>query len=203
MTSQAHNLQEKNARALLRQILSGTAHVDSNKLDALVNLFEMVSYKRNHKFAEEGKLPEHFYFIVKGLVRIYFYLNDKLVIERFEKEEGFFGGSFSHINIRQRLHIYESVEDVTVLRIKYTDLDQLCKVDHTSERVYRIMMEAVHTAYVERLTFFKSLNSEDRYHEFIQKYGDIANRASLKDIANFLEMTPETLSRIRSKYDKR
>jgi CRP-like cAMP-binding protein len=33
-------------------------------------------------------------------------------------------------------------------------------------------------------------------------YGDIANRVSLKDIANYLDMTSETISRIRAKVNK-
>jgi len=95
--------------------------------------------------------------------------------------------------------VYETIESTTMLKIKYSDLDDLCKRSHAVERAYRIMMEAFHNSYVERLYFFKSLNSEERYTAFSEQHSSILSRAPLKDIANYLGMTPETLSRIRAK----
>ncbi len=199
MTRQPETLQEKQAKELLRKIVMTTVNVDSEQLDPLIKLAELVKYRKNHVIIEERKVADYFYFVYKGIVRVYFYKNDKLVIERFEKEGGLFGGNFTHISNKPGRHVYESVEDVVLLRIKYSELDELCRRSHAIERVYRIMMEAFHSSYVERLFTFKSLTSEERYTEFIEQYGDIANRVSLKDIANYLGMTPETLSRIRAK----
>lgn len=202
MIERAFNLTETQAKDFLRETLSRATQVDADPLELLLDLFELVSYKKNHVIIEEGKIADYFYFIGKGIIRVYFFKKDKLVIERFEKEGGLFGGNFTHITKKPGTHVYESVEDVQLLRIKYAELDELCKKSHQIERLYRIMMEHFHSGYVERLSFFKSLTSEEKYHEFIEQYGDVVNRVSLKDVANYLDMTPETLSRIRSKYDK-
>jgi CRP-like cAMP-binding protein len=202
MTERAFNLTETQAKDFLRETLSRATQVDADPLELLLDLFELVSYKKNHVIIEEGKIADYFYFIGKGIIRVYFFKKDKLVIERFEKEGGLFGANFTHITKKPGTHVYESVEDVQLLRIKYAELDELCKKSHQIERLYRIMMEHFHSGYVERLSFFKSLTSEEKYHEFIEQYGDVVNRVSLKDVANYLDMTPETLSRIRSKYDK-
>ena len=200
MTKQAVNLLETQAKDFLRQILTTAAQVDDDSLDVLLDLFELVSYKKNHEIIEEGKIADYFYYIHKGIIRVYFYKNDKLVIERFEKEGGLFGGNFTHISSNMLgKYVFETLENTTMLKIKYSDLDDLCKRSHTVERAYRIMMEAFHNSYVERLYFFKSLNSEERYQAFAEQYSEILNRAPLKDIANYLGMTPETLSRIRAR----
>ena len=202
MTRPTDSLIETQAKEILRNALLHTTEVDKVQLDLLINLFELVSYKKNHEIIKEGEIAEYFYFIYKGIIKVYFYKNDKPVVERFEKEGGLFGGNFTHLTKKPGTHIYESVEEVTLLRIKYADLEALCKKSHEIERLYRVSMELFHSTYVERLSSFKSLSSEERYHELMQHYGDITNRVPLKDVANYLDMTPETLSRIRAKYDK-
>ncbi|HRH58669.1 MAG TPA: Crp/Fnr family transcriptional regulator [Chitinophagales bacterium] len=202
MTRQTDNLLETQAKEILKKKLSGITDVQDSQLNLLINLFELVTFKKNHEIIKEGEIAEYFYFIFKGIIKVYFYKNDKPVVERFEQEGGLFGGNFTHLTKKPGTHIYESIEDVVLLRIKYAELDDLCKKYHEIERLYRVSMEIFHTGYVERLSSFKSLSSEERYHEFVQQYGNITNRVPLKDIANYLDMTPETLSRIRSKYDK-
>lgn len=202
MTLQARNLLEDEAKDSFKKALLKTVKVDSSQLNLLMDLFELVSYKRNYEVIKENEIAEYFYFIYKGIIKVYFFKNDKPVVERFEKEGGFFGGNFTHLTKKPCTHVYEALEDVYLLRIKYKDLDALCKKSHDIERLYRVTMEFFHSTYAERLSSFKSLSSEERYHELMQHYGDITNRVPLKDIANYLNMTPETLSRVRSKYDR-
>ncbi len=70
---------------------------------------------------------------------------------------------------------------------------------HSIETLYRMLMEIFHYNYVDKLYALKSSSSEERYNDFVKEYGDIINRISLKNIASYLSMTSETISRIRSK----
>lgn len=195
--------QELEAKEFLKKSLTTVTQIEEKALNALINLFELVTYKKNEIIIQEGKISNQFYYIFKGIVKVYFYKNDKMVIDRFEIENGFFGGNFTHITKKPSTHIFEAVEDVALLRIEYEALDKLCRKYHDIERLYRLNMELYHASYIERLSIFKSSSTEDRYYNFINEYGDLANRVSLKDIANYLDMTPETLSRIRAaRFDK-
>ena len=118
MTRQTDNLLEAQAKDTLKKALLLTTQVDNQQLDLLINLFELVSFKKNHEIIKEGEVAEYFYFIYKGVIKVYFFKNDKPVVERFEKEGGLFGGNFTHLTKKPGTHIYESVEDVVLLRIR-------------------------------------------------------------------------------------
>lgn len=193
---------EQKAKKNLRQLLSSISQINEDKLNELVNSFELVTYKKNFTIIEEGSVAEYFYFIYSGIIKVCYHKNDKIVVERFEKEGGFFGGNFTHITKIPSINFYESIEEVTLLRMKFSQLEKLCNESHEIERLYRITIELFHTNFAKRLTIFKSTPTEERYQEFIHHNGDIANRVSLKDLANYLDMTSETISRIRGKFDK-
>ncbi|MBP6660262.1 MAG: Crp/Fnr family transcriptional regulator [Chitinophagales bacterium] len=194
---------ETQAKFTLKNNLSAVSKVNADDLNLLLDKFELVSYIKNTEIIKEGDIAEYFYFIYKGIIKIYFFINDKIVIDRFEEEGAFFGGNFTHLTNQPGTHVYESIDDVLLLRIKYKDLEKVCKESHDIERLYRISMEMFHRSYSTNLSKFKSLSSEERYYELIKHHTNIINRVPLKDIANYLNMTPETLSRIRAKYDKK
>ena len=202
MAKYSDKLLENKAKQFLRQALRTTMDVNDEDMSSLIQLFELVLYKKNDIILDEGQLAENFYFIYSGIIKIFFYKNNKEVIERFEKEGAFFGSNFSHITKKPGTHIYQALEDMILMKIAYKDLNALCKKSHEIERLYRLHLELLHSNYVNRFYTFANLLAEEKYHQFMQDYGDIANRIPLKFIANYLGMTSETLSRIRAKYDK-
>lgn len=202
MKKHTDDILEIQAKSTFKKTLSAVTNVEESQLDLLISKFELVTFKRNVEIIKEGEIAQHFYFIYKGIIKIFFYKNDKTIIDRFENEGAFFGGNFTHITNQPGTHIYESIDDCILLKIKYTDLEKLCTESHEIERLYRVSMEFFHSSQTQKVSKFKALTSEERYYELIDQHDNITNRVPLKDIANYLDMTPETLSRIRSKYDK-
>ena len=47
--------------------------VDDTSLDLLINLFSYVTYKKNEEIIKEGEIAEYFYFIYKGIIKIYYF----------------------------------------------------------------------------------------------------------------------------------
>lgn len=198
----AKKTQAVEALQFMKQILERIAPVNPVDLQKLLNKFEVVQVPKNEIIINEGEIADSFYCIYKGIVRIYYYKDGKAVIERFEKESGFFGGNFTHLTKKPGIHVYETLESSILLRMKFADLEELCAISHDIEHLYRITIGLFHNNFVDRIYTFKALSTEKRYHEFIRQYGDIINRISMRNVANYLGMSSETLSRIRAKYDK-
>lgn len=197
------NTLELKAKLFLEDYLKKNNTITEQSIKEIVELFELATYKKNEIIISEGKISDEFYFIYKGAIRVFFYKDDKLIIDRFEVEGGSFGSNFSFLTKKPCTYNYEAMEDVVLLKGSYKALDELCKKSHEIERLYRMNMEMYHFLFTQRMSAFKSTTTEDRYNNFIEEYGDLANRIPLKDIANYLDMSPETLSRIRAnKLDK-
>lgn len=187
------------AKELLIAKFKSITIIEDAALDKLKSLLIFETYKKNTVIIKEHKPIEYLYFIFSGVIRIYFFKNDKLIIERFVKEGGFFGGNYDHLSKYPGVLNYEALEDLTVLKIKHSDFENLFLKYHSVESLYRKLLEVFHFSYVDRLYILKAATSEERYLDFVKEYGDIMNRISLKNIANYLSMTSETVSRIRAK----
>ena len=71
--------------------------------------------------------------------------------------------------------------------------------EHHLLQAARKMLESAYVAQQTRILQNLSLNVEERYHLFIQKYPNIETRISQKYVASYLGITPEFLSRMKNK----
>lgn len=191
------------AKELLKNKFNAVTDISEEAMNELLSLLTFETYPKNTIIFSENQSINDMHFIFKGIIRIYYHKNDKLIIERFEKEGGFFGGSYDHLSKYPKVHNIESLEDLMVLKIKQEDIEMLFKKYHELEHLYRLLLEAFHYTYVDKLYILKAASSEERYRDFEKEYGDVMNRISLRNVASYLNMTPETVSRIRASQEKK
>jgi len=70
------------------------------------------------------------------------------------------------------------------------------------EKFFRHLLQNAFISLQERVVGNLSQPADERYCTFITKYSDMEKRLPLKQIASYLGITPESLSRIRSQYIK-
>jgi len=97
----------------------------------------------------------------------------------------------------------EAVEKSMVLQISKKNLDQLFIQVPKFERFFRIIFQHAYIREQLRVIQNLSLTAEVRYANFIDKYPQVANRITQKQIASYLGITPEFLSMIRAKKTKK
>lgn len=101
-------------------------------------------------------------------------------------------GSVAMINV-------QALEDSTILVIPLDKLLQEIQII-VSDKVYiQSFVESLSFDLLQKTLSFRRDSPEQRYLDLLQRVPDILNRVSVKDIASYVGVTPETLSRIRSR----
>jgi hypothetical protein len=93
----------------------------------------------------------------------------------------------------------DALEDTHVLRISYDDLIDLYTKAPKFDRIFRVLLENHFMKQQERMAQLVSFTAEERYEAFIETYPDLQNRLPQIQIASYIGVTPEFLSRIRSR----
>lgn len=198
MITQNPKKNEKNPKDFLAETIRKSSSISSVNLEKLLAACEVITFDKNTQIIKEGDIVDYFYFISKGIIRVYYHNDGKEIVDWFAEEGCFFGNLFSYIMKKPGIDIYESIENVTLLRIKYTMMEQLFKESHEIESAALKIMQEHYVKYVERVHPLKGLAAEEKYHLFTKNYASYINRIPLKFVADYLGITSETLSRIRS-----
>jgi len=194
--------QEKAAKEMLSNVIQQISPVTPTNLQKIINNFEFITFDKDAVILKDNEIPTYCYFVVKGIVRVYYNTDGRQIIDWFAEEGTFIGNLYGYIT-KSGFDIYESLEEVELLRAKYTDIEQLLSHTHEIECVARKLIELYYVQYVERSHQLKGLPAEEKYRLFVKNYGKFVSRIPLKYIADYLGITSETLSRIRAKELKK
>jgi CRP-like cAMP-binding protein len=151
------------------------------------------------KLAEEGKTAKELYFIVKGLVRLY-YTKDGNEITGYIFKEHLFASSYdSFLRQAPSNQTLETLEDGELLCISYQRLQQLYEELPKMHIVARKVAEQRFINAQQMLSSFILDSPEERYRKFEKLHGDLLLRVPHHMIASYLGITPVSLSRIRKR----
>jgi CRP-like cAMP-binding protein len=157
-------------------------------------------FRKRQYALQEGLISTQFFFIVRGCLRMY-KIDEKGVthVLQFATEQNWILdlGSFHAISPSE-LNI-DALEDTVTLQISRDDLIELYLKAPKFDRIFRVLLENSYVRLQERLLQNISSTAEQRYQRFIDVYPHLVNRLSQVQIASYLGITPEFLSRLRSR----
>jgi CRP/FNR family transcriptional regulator, cyclic AMP receptor protein len=172
----------------------------NEELKIISDSFTEVSFEKKAMLLEQGNICRHLFFITKGLVKTYFIdRNGHEVIINFASENWWVTDIHSfEENKASRLYI-EAMEDTECLGItvhdQYSLFDKVPKV----ERFFRMLLQKHTGALQDRLFEQIAATAEDRYDNFLERYPSLQNRIPQHQIASYIGVSPEFLSRIRKR----
>ncbi len=165
---------------------------------------EIQHYKAKTLLLHAGTICKHSYFVNKGLLRS-FNINDNIVehILSFACEGWWIGDMFSLLSQKPGNLFIEVLEDSEVVLLSKENQEILYQEIPKLERFFRILTENSLVANQERIMDNLSLSAEERFEKFCKKYPTLIQKVPQKQIASYIGVTPEFLSKMKSRLLKK
>ena len=156
-------------------------------------------FRKRQFVLQEGDVCTQFNFVVRGCLRTY-QIDEKgnTHILQFATENYWINDLGSFHGVRPSALNIDALEDTVVLQISRDDLISLYKEAPKFDRIFRVLIENAFVRLQERLLQNISSTAEERYESFLELYPYLINRLSQVQIAAFIGVTPEFLSRLRN-----
>jgi CRP-like cAMP-binding protein len=188
-------------------ILSNVAkHITLNEQEKkfFLSLLLPQTLKRKTLFLQQGEVCKNSAFVIDGALRSFSVDKEgKEHILNFATQGWWMSDLYSLISKKPSTLNIEAIDDTEVFILSGNDQQLLYEKVPKFERFFRILIENALVANQQRLIDNLSLPAEERYLQFLKKYPIIPSCVPQHNIASYLGITPEFLSKIRARLAKK
>lgn len=167
-------------------------------LHELAEILTCKKYKKGERILNEGDVCRSMLYIEKGLTRQFYFKYDKDLTEHIAYEGGVVICLESYLKEEPTRLMIETLEPTVVWEIPKDRLEMLAQEDASIGAWYRRIFELSLIESQVKADTLRFEPAHERYNKLLQLHPEILKRAPLVYIASLLQMTPETLSRVRS-----
>jgi len=189
---------KENTESKLFDFIAQYITLTDEEKQLLIDLDIFKTFKKGDVLLKEGQMSDKNYFVLKGCLRTYY------IIDGEEKTTAFYTemeGVSPHCVIDRKPSEYfiSCVEDcilvVSDTKMETTGFEQFPKF----ESLCRMMSEQLLAKNQMQFDDFKTSTPEQRYLNLLKKRPDLLQRAPQHQLASFLGITPQSLSRLRAR----
>jgi CRP-like cAMP-binding protein len=181
-------------------------HIQLNERETnfFLSLLRPATLKKKDVFLKEGVVCKDSAFVIEGAMKSFTVDREgKEHILNFATPGWWISDLYSLISQKPGILNIEAIADSEVLILSGEDQRLLYAKVPKFERFFRILIENALVANQQRLIDNLSSTAEDRYLHFIKKYPTIPSCVPQHNIASYLGITPEFLSKIRARLAKK
>lgn len=189
---------QNTTRDIARELARKYSTMSHDELDILESVLVHRKYAKGEMILTEGEVCREIIYIDRGLAREFYTKNNKDVTEYLAVEgsimmsiESLFKEQPSHIQI-------EALEPCVIYALPKKRLEEVALHNVNIQILYRKILEESLILSQVHADLVRFESAENRYRRMCKLSPQLALRAPLVYIASYLQMTPETLSRVRS-----
>jgi CRP-like cAMP-binding protein len=178
--------------------------LDASEQEELASRVTERAIRRRQFILQEGDICKHYTFVAEGCFKIYHV--DKKGVEhnlQFVAENDWIMELDSFYTDKPSRVYIEAIEPSVILQIKKDDLFYLFTNIPKFDRNFRVIVENRYVELENRILQAISSTAEERYLSFLDHYPQLSQRLPNTQIASYLGITPEFLSKIRKAISKK
>ena len=178
-------------RDIARELARKYSTMTHEELDALESILVPMKFAKGEMILAEGEICQCIYYLDKGLIRQFYFKNDKEVTEHLGADHTIFMCIESHLQV-------EALEASVIYALPKEELEKVALHNVNIQMMYRKILEESLIISQIHADLVRFETAQNRYKRMCKLYPQVVFRAPLTYVANYLQMTPETLSRVRT-----
>ena len=189
-------------KEVLIQYMKRFSDLSESELEKLIVDVPVGTFKKGTVLLHQGEVPDKCYFVLKGCVRQYAVNEDGI-----ENTSNFFTEEQSvtifnqHTEDRRSKYFLSCVEDCTLIVGDLATEQEAYDMHPVLEVMTRNMIQEDMGAMRDDFSSFISSTPEERYHALMEKRPDLMDRVPQYQLASYLGIKPESLSRIKKRSE--
>lgn len=184
--------------SLLRTHIEKRIDLTDEEFEIISKFFIPKKIRKNQFLLNEGEICRHIGFVNFGCLREYTIDNKGTEhIIQFAIEDWWVSDLNSFLSGLPAKYNIDALQDSEVLLLEKSARDELLDKCPKMEKFFRLLLEANHIATHRRVIGALSTSAEERYLKFIKTYPKLFEQIPQNQIASYLGITPQSLSRIR------
>lgn len=185
-----------------RKFVSNFSFLTPEEADTIVEHTVLKEFKKGTMLLEEGNVSKECYAVIRGCVREYFIKDGIEKITAFFTEGQAVNSFSSYTNQVPSKHYLVCSEDCLLTVGNQSLVDQMCERIPRLTEFIRTEVEKDAGALQERMAAFMTSSPEERFTDLLENNPGLMNRVPQHQIASYLGVTPESLSRIKKRAYK-
>jgi CRP-like cAMP-binding protein len=189
---------------LLRQNVGKRVSLTKKEWARWEGFFAPRAIRKRQFFVQAGEVCTQFAFVNSGCLRQYSTdpRGEEHVIQ-FAIREWWIGDMQSFLTGEPAAYSIDALQDTKILVIDRASREQLLETSPGAERFFRLLLEAHFLATNRRIEALLRSSAEERYLAFVKTYPALVEEIPQNQIASYLGITPQSLSRIRKELSKK
>ena len=185
-------------RDVARELARRYSTMTHEELDMLESILVPMKFQKNEMILAEGQICTNIYWVAKGLIRQFYYKNGKELTEYMAAENHIcmcIESLFKEEPTRLQMM---ALEPTILFALPKDALEQASIKSVNIQMLYRKILEESLILSQVHADMLRFETAQDRYVKLVKSQPQLVLRAPLVYIASYLQMTPETLSRVRT-----
>ncbi|MCC4214566.1 Crp/Fnr family transcriptional regulator [Leeuwenhoekiella parthenopeia] len=182
----------------LRSHIEAIVSLTDSEFEEFVSILSLEKFKKDEFIIRQGDAVTKEYYVLEGCAQAYYAseTGDRSVLQ-FAIEDWWISDFSAFYNNTPAVLNVRCIEDTVVLGLHRQHLEEFYERVPKFERFFRIKVTKAFLSLKNRIQSGLDKNSKERYLDFCQTYSNIERRVPNYQIASYLGIQPQSLSRIR------